>query len=216
MPQKNSMVILGLTGSIGMGKSTAAGAFRRMGLAVHDADRVVHDLLATDQGVVGAIAEAFPDVRRGDGIDRQALARNVFDDDAALARLEAILHPLVRRRQERFLRQSARAGRPVVVLDVPLLFETGGDRHCDAVVVVSAPAFVQAERVLRRPTMTRQRLDAILDRQQSDSEKRRRADFVVRTGLGRSHSLRQLRAIVKVIGQWRGDHWPPIAPAQNH
>jgi dephospho-CoA kinase len=209
------MVILGLTGSIGMGKSTAAEVFRRMGLAVHDADRVVHDLLATDKETVGAIAEAFPGVRQGAGIDRQALAQNVFDDDAALARLEAILHPLVRRRQDRFLRQSARARRPVVVLDVPLLFETGGDRHCDAVVVVSAPAFVQAERVLRRPTMTRQRLDAILDRQQSDPEKRRRADFVVNTGLGRRHSLRQLGAIVKVTGQWRGDHWPPLAPSRN-
>ena len=206
------MVILGLTGSIAMGKSRAAEAFRRMGMAVHDADQVVHELLATDQGALGAIAKAFPDVRQAGGVDRQALARSVFDDAQALARLEAILHPLVRRRQIRFLGQAARAGRRVVVLDVPLLFETGGDRFCDAVVVVSAPAFVQAERVLRRPGMTRQRLDAILDRQLSDGEKRRRADFVVDTGLGRPHSLRQIRAIVKVIGPWRGDHWPSIAP----
>ncbi len=204
------MVILGLTGSIGMGKSRAAEVFRRLGIAVHDADRVVHDLLATDQESHAAIAKAFPGVRRAGGVDRQALARSVFDDAQALARLEAILHPLVRRRQFRFLGQAARAGRRAVVLDVPLLFETGGDRFCDAVVVVSAPAFVQAERVLRRPAMTRRRLDAILDRQLADGEKRRRADFVVDTGLGRSHSLRQIRAIVKMIARWRGDHWPPI------
>ncbi|MDP6788574.1 MAG: dephospho-CoA kinase [Rhodospirillales bacterium] len=210
------MVILGLTGSIGMGKSTAARVFRRMGLAVHDADRAVHDLLATDQGAIGAVAAAFPEVRRDAAIDRQALARKVFDDEAALARLEAILHPLVRRRQDQFLRLAARARRPVVVLDVPLLFETGGERQCDAVVVVSAPAFVQAQRVLRRPTMTRRRLDAILERQQSDAQKRRRADFLVDTGLGRRHSLCQLRAIVKVTSQWRGDHWPPRAPRRYH
>ena len=209
------MVILGLTGSIGMGKSRAAEVFRRMGVLVHDADRVVHDLLATDQAAVAAIAKAFPGVHRAGGIDRQALGRSVFDDALALDRLEAILHPLVRQRRDRFLRQAARAGRRLVVLDVPLLFETGGDRHCDAVVVVSAPAFVQAERVLRRPGMTRPRLDAILDLQMSDGEKRRRADFVVDTGLGHSHSLRQIRAIVKVACQWRGDHWPPTAPGRN-
>ena len=206
------MVILGLTGSIGMGKSRAAEVFRRMVVLVHDADRVVHDLLATDRTAVAAIAKAFPGlhVHRAGGIDRQALGRSVFDDALALARLEAILHPLVRRRQDRFLRQAARAGRRLVVLDVPLLFETGGDRHCDAVVVVSAPAFVQAERVLRRPGITRQRLDAILGLQMSDGEKRSRADFVVDTGLGYSHSLRQIRAIVKVACQWRGNHWPPM------
>ena len=209
------MVILGLTGSIGMGKSRAAEAMRRMGVPVHDADRAVHGLLAKDKGAVAAIAEAFPGVGRSGGIDRQALARNVFDDTPALARLEAILHPLVRRRQIRFLCQAARAGRRVVVLDVPLLFETGGDRLCDAVVVVSAPAFVQAERVLRRPGMTRRRLGAILARQLSDADKRRRADFVVETGRGRSHSLRQVQAIVKVTRQWRGDHWPPVAPRRD-
>jgi dephospho-CoA kinase len=210
------MVILGLTGSIGMGKSRAAEVFRRMVVLVHDADRVVHDLLATDRTAVAAIAKAFPGlhVHRAGGIDRQALGRSVFDDALALARLEAILHPLVRRRQDRFLRQAARAGRRLVVLDVPLLFETRGDRHCDAVVVVSAPAFVQAERVLRRPGITRQRLDAILGLQMSDGEKRSRADFVVDTGLGYSHSLRQIRAIVKVACQWRGNHWPPIGPGR--
>jgi dephospho-CoA kinase len=209
------MVILGLTGSIAMGKSKAAQAFRRLGVPVHDADRAVHDLLAKDEGAVAAVAKAFPGLRGSGGVDRQALARHVFDDAPALARLEAILHPLVRLGQVRFLRQAARAGRRLVVLDVPLLFETGGDRLCDAVVVVSAPAFVQAERVLRRPGMTHRRLGAILARQLSDAEKRRRADFVVNTGLGRSHSLRQIRAIVKVTRQWRGDHWPPVAPRRK-
>ena len=209
------MVILGLTGSIGMGKSRAAEGFRRAGVPTHDADRAVHDLLATDPGAVAAVANAFPGVGRSGAIDRQALARAVFDHGPALVRLEAILHPLVRRRQDRFLRHAASSGRRVVVLDVPLLFETGGERLCDAVVVVSAPAFVQAERVMRRPGMTRQRLEAIMARQLSDGEKRRRADFVVDTGLGRSHSLRQIRAIVKIARQWRGGHWPPVPPRQE-
>ena len=206
------MVILGLTGSIGMGKSRAAAVFRRMGVPVHDADRTVHDLLATDEEAVAAIERAFPGVRRGRSVDRQALAEHVFDDALALTRLEAILHPLVRQRQLRFLGQAARGGSHLVVLDVPLLFETGGDRLCDAVVVVSAPGFVQAERVLRRPGMTRRRLSAILARQLPDAGKRRRADFVVNTGLGRSHSLRQIRAIVRVTSQWCGEHWPPVTP----
>ena len=192
------MVILGLTGSIGMGKSAAARAFRRLGVPVHDADKAVHALLAEGGEAVAAVAEAFPGVVRDGAVDRQALARRVFDDDDALARLEDLLHPLVRRSEQRFLKAARAHGRRVVVLDIPLLFETGGEDRCDAVVVVSAPAFVQAQRVLKRPGMTRKRLESILARQMPDAEKRRRADFIVPTGLGLDFSLRVVREIVRV------------------
>jgi dephospho-CoA kinase len=196
------MVILGLTGSIGMGKSAAARAFRRLGVPIHDADKAVHALLAEGGKAVAAVAEAFPGVVRDGAVDRQALARRVFDDAAALARLEALLHPLVRRSEQQFLRAAKAHGRRLVVLDIPLLFETGGEDRCDAVVVVSAPAFVQAQRVLKRPGMTRDRLESILARQMPDAEKRRRADFVVPTGLGLDFSLRAVREIVRVARTW--------------
>jgi len=196
------MVILGLTGSIGMGKSAAARAFRRLGVPVHDADKAVHALLAKDGEAVAAVAEAFPGVVRDGAVDRQALARRVFDDDDALARLEALLHPLVRRSEQRFLKAARAHGRRVVVLDIPLLFETGGEDRCDAVVVVSAPAFVQAQRVLKRTGMTRERLGSILARQMPDAEKRRRADFIIPTGLGLDFSLRAVRKIVRVARSW--------------
>ena len=210
-----AMVILGLTGSIGMGKSTVALAFRRLGVPVHDADRCVHELTARSGGAVDAVKAAFPGVVRSGTVDHGALAGLVFNRPSALARLEGILHPMVRRRQFRFLQTAARARHRVVVLDVPLLYETGGDEFCDAVVVVSAPAFVQAERVLRRSGMTRERLVAILCRQVSDAQKRRRADFVVATGLDRSSSLKSVRKIVRVTRQWRGTHWPPRPRARQ-
>jgi dephospho-CoA kinase len=203
------MVILGLTGSIGMGKTTAARVFRDLGVPVYDADGAVHDLLAAGGAAVAGVEAAFPDVVQGGAVDRQALGRRVFDDPAALARLEAILHPMVRRRQVRFLQAASRRGCRLVVLDVPLLLETGGDGRCDGVVVVSAPTAVQRQRVLRRPGMTAARFDSILARQMPDAEKRRRADFVVATGLGRRFSLRSISDIVRVAETWRGSHWPP-------
>ncbi len=203
------MVILGLTGSIGMGKTVAAEMFRRAGVPVHDADRAVHGLLATGGIGVAAVAEAFPGVVRDGHVDRAALAGKVFGDDEALSRLEAIIHPLVRRRERGFLRAAAAQGRRLVVLAVPLLFETGGERRCDGVVVVSAARPVQEARVLKRPGMTRQRLRFILSRQMCDVKKRRRADFVVATGLGRGFSLRAIKKIVKVTRRWRGAKWPP-------
>lgn len=206
------MVILGLTGSIGMGKTTAAHAFRRLGTPVHDADATVHALMKPGGGAVGPVGAAFSGVVRDGAVDRQALGRVVFADAAALARLEAILHPMVRRHSGRFLSQAAGRGCRLVVLDVPLLFETGGERRCDAVVVVSAPDFVQRQRVLRRPEMTPQRLAEVLARQMPDAEKRRRADFVVATGLGYRHGLRSVEKIVTVTRRWRGRHWP--APAR--
>jgi dephospho-CoA kinase len=194
------MIILGLTGSLGMGKSTAAGMFRRLGIPVHDSDAAVHRLLGRRGGAVAAVAAAFPGAKRADGaIDRPALGARVFGDEAALRRLERILHPLVRRSQQRFL-AAARARRaPLVVLDVPLLFETQGERRCDAVVVVSAPAFLQRQRVMARPGMSDARLRAVLEKQMPDREKRRRADFVLPSGLGRAVTFRRIKRLVAAL-----------------
>lgn len=194
------MIVLGLTGSIGMGKSTAAAMFRRLGVAVHDADATVHRLLGRGGAAVPRVAAAFPGTAGTDGIDRAALGRRVFGDAAALRRLEKILHPLVREDADRFLRRMAARRARLAVLDIPLLFESGGESRCDAVVVVSAPAFLQRARVLARPGMSEARLAAILAKQMPDGEKRLRADFVVPTGLGRRLTLRRLAEIVRVAG----------------
>ncbi len=193
------MLVVGLTGSIGMGKSTAAGMLRRLGVPVHDADAAVHRLMERGGAAVTAVAAAFPGVERDGRIDRSLLGAEVLGDDAALKRLEAILHPLVRAEARAFLAKQARLHRPLVVLDIPLLFETGGDRLCDAVIVVSAPPATQRARVLGRPGMTEQKMRAIMARQLPDAEKRRRADFIVQTGLTKGHSLRQLAAIVTLL-----------------
>lgn len=205
------MVILGLTGSIGMGKSTAAAAFRRLGIPVHDADAAVHRLLAKGGAAVAAVGRLFPKALRDGAIDRQLLGSQVFGRPADLARLEAVLHPLVRRAALDFLRAQARQRRPLVVLDIPLLFETGGESLCDAVVVVSAPARVQRSRVLSRPGMTPERFAAILAKQVPDREKRRRADFVIETGLGKRHALNRLLTIVRLATTKPGRRWPPTA-----
>ncbi|MSO92339.1 MAG: dephospho-CoA kinase [Rhodospirillales bacterium] len=203
------MLIVGLTGSIGMGKTAAAGNFRRLGVPVHDSDRAVHATLRRGGPETRAIGQAFPGVVRGGLVDRAELGKQVFGDPAALSKLERILHPAVRKSQRRFLERAARRRAPLVVLDIPLLFETGGDAVCDAVITVSAPAFLQGKRVLSRPGMTRSRLQSILKRQLPDPEKRRRSDFVVQTGLGRAHSLRAIRNIVKVLRRIRGRKWLP-------
>jgi dephospho-CoA kinase len=194
------MIVLGLTGSIGMGKSTAAAALRSLGLPLFDADAVVHRLLRPKGAAIAPVAAAFPELEPGAaGIDRRRLGSLVFGDPAALVRLEGIIHPLVEEAERRFL-GSARARRArIAVLDIPLLFETGGDRRCDYVLVVSAPKFLQRQRVLRRPGMHEARLAAILAQQMPDAEKQRRADFVVPTGLGRDLSLRRLRGIVRLL-----------------
>jgi dephospho-CoA kinase len=187
------MIILGLTGSVGMGKSTAAKALRRMGIPVYDADRAVHRLLGRGGAAVAPVSAAFPEVLKGGAIDRTALGRLVFADPAALQRLESILHPLVRAAERRFIARARRARRRLVVLDIPLLFETGGDKRCDKVLVVSAPRRIQLARVMARPGMTAERLAGVEARQMPDSEKRRRADIVIETGLDRHHSLAKLR-----------------------
>ena len=202
-------MIVGLTGSIGMGKTTAAAMLRGMGLPVHDSDRAVHRLLARGGAAVPFVASAFPGAVRDGAVDRAALGRLVFGDAAALRRLEAIVHPLTRRVQGRFLRAAASRGERLVVLDVPLLFEVGLHTACDAVIVVTAPAFVQRARVLARPGMTAETLEGIVARQIGDREKRRRADFVVPSSLGRAWTLRRLRAVVKVLETVAGRHWPP-------
>jgi dephospho-CoA kinase len=193
------MKILGLTGSIGMGKSTAAAMLRRLGIPVHDADATVHSLFAPGGAAVARIEAAFPGVVRTGAVDRAALGAIVFGDDVALKRLEAIVHPLVRRAERAFLARQRRRHARLVVLDVPLLFESGGGRRCDRVAVVSCPAFLQAQRVLARPGMTAQRLAAIRAKQMPDAEKRKRADFVIQTGLGRPFALGRLKRVVKLM-----------------
>jgi dephospho-CoA kinase len=203
------MRILGLTGSIGMGKSTAAAMFRRDGIAVHDADAAVHDLLRRGGAAVPAVAKAFPEAVRDGAVDRKVLGALVFGKPQALRRLEAILHPLVRRRLRRFLQQAGRRGDQLVVLDIPLLFETGGERFCDTVAVVSAPRLLQRQRVLARPGMTREKFAAILAAQMPDREKRRRADWVVPTGLGRRPTRLALRALRRLALARPGRRWRP-------
>ena len=195
------MKVIGLTGGIGMGKSTAATALRRMGLPVFDADACVHRLQAPGGAALPAIARAFPGtVAAQDGrrvLDRAALRAAVLADPGALRRLEAILHPLVRRAERAFLARARRARVRAAVLDIPLLFETGGTGRVDLVVVVSAPADVQRHRVRRRGHMSARQLAAVLARQMPDMEKRRRADIVVRTGLSRHHAWRALRRLIR-------------------
>lgn len=202
------MVILGLTGSIGMGKSTAAADFRRLRVAVHDADETVHALMAPGGAAFGQICQVFPGVRSKVGIDRKRLGDLVFADMAALKKLEAILHPLVRKQKTEFLKRSALRRQNLVVLDVPLLFETGGEAKCDAVVVVTAPTFVQRARVMARPGMTTEKFESILAKQVPDLIKRRSADFVVQTGLGRIASLRKIRHIAHTAPFLKPNKWP--------
>ena len=206
------MIILGLTGSIGMGKTTAATMLRALGLRICDSDAIVHKLLSKGGGAVKTIGAEFSNVVRDGAVDRPALGQAVFSDPDALQRLEAILHPMVLAAQADFLKNAALNGVRIAVLDVPLLFEVGTDRRCDAVIVVTAPRFIQEQRVLRRSGMTPERLHATLARQLPDAEKRRRADFVVHTGLGKWHTFGRLREIVMQMRGARGTKWPPVGP----
>jgi dephospho-CoA kinase len=191
------MIVVGLTGGVGMGKSTAAATLRRLGVPVHDADAAVHAAMEKGGAAVERVARAFPGVLLDGAIDRPALGRRVFGDPAALRRLERILHPLVRRDELRFLRAQRLRRAPLVVLDIPLLFETGAQRRVDAVITMTVSAAIQRQRVLRRPGMTAERFQAILARQVPDARRRRAADFVVPSGLGRGFTFRHLRRIVR-------------------
>ncbi|MER9268399.1 MULTISPECIES: dephospho-CoA kinase [unclassified Mesorhizobium] len=188
------MIVLGLTGSIGMGKSTTAKMFAEAGVPVHDSDEAVHRLYA---GKAAPLVEAaFPGTTRSGAVDRAALAERVLGDAPALKRLEAIIHPLVRADADTFLAENRAAGAPLAVLDIPLLFETGGGNRVDKVVVVTAPPEVQRARVLARPGMNEEKLASILARQVPDTEKRRRADFVIDTGQGFDAARAAVKAII--------------------
>lgn len=193
------MIVLGLTGGVGMGKSTAAAMLRHMRVPVHDADATVHRLMAKGGAAVAAVAREFPDALRDGAIDRKALGRRVFSDRPALRRLEAVLHPLVRRDQAAFLRRHRAARTPLVVLDIPLLYESGGARRVDAVATVTVAPFLQRRRVLGRSGMTEAQFAAILQAQAPDTLRRREADFVVQTGLGKGFTYRRLRRIVTAL-----------------
>ncbi|HUL86914.1 MAG TPA: dephospho-CoA kinase [Pseudolabrys sp.] len=191
------MFILGLTGSLGMGKSATAKMFAEEGVPVHDADAAVHRLYEGE--ATPLIEAAFPGTTHGGKVDRDRLAQRVLGDNEAIKKLELIVHPLVRSAEERFLAEAERKGAAVALLDIPLLFETGGDSRCDAVVVVSAPPEVQRARAFERPGMTEQKFAAILTKQISDAEKQKRADFVVDTSKGFDAARSQVRDILARI-----------------
>lgn len=195
------MQVLGLTGSIGMGKSEAARALRRMGIPVFSADEEVHRLTAKNGPALGPISRAFPGTVTDGVLDRAAVAKHVFDpkrdpERKNLRKLERILHPRVRAAERRFVRAARAARKGLVALDIPLLFETKAEGRVDATLVVSAPATVQAARVLRRPGMDRRKLAAVIASQMPDAQKRRRADYLLRTGLSRRDSLAALTRLV--------------------
>ena len=197
------MFILGLTGSIGMGKTATAKMFADEGVPVQDADAVVHALYEGE--ATPLIEAAFPGTTGGGKVDRIKLGAQVIGNQDAIKRLEQIVHPLVARQRDKFLAESKQAGADIAVLDIPLLYETGGEKRCDAVVVVSAPAEVQRERVLSRPGMTEERFLAILAKQMPDAEKRRRADFIVDTSRGFDAARQQVREILAQVRTMRID-----------
>ncbi|HEY0927234.1 dephospho-CoA kinase [Brevundimonas sp.] len=204
------MILLGLTGSIGMGKSTTTAMFADHGALIWNADEAVHRLYAPGGAAVEPIGQAFPGVVVDGAVDRTLLAEALGRDDQAFRRLEAIVHPLVARGRLAELAAAEARGVRLAVLDIPLLFETGGDAAVDAVVVVSAPAEVQAQRVLARPGMTRDRFEAILARQLPDAEKRRRADFVVETGQGLEAARTR---VAEIVGTVLSEDW--VSPRRS-
>lgn len=193
------MIIVGLTGSIGMGKTTTATLFADEGVPVNDADQVVHDLYRSD--AVEPIRAMFPDVIVDGVVNRKKLSENLAKNPAKFADLEAVVHPLVRAREKAFLDEQRALGKKVVVLDIPLLFETGADRRVDKIVVVSCEPDVQRQRVLSRPGMTPEKFELILSRQTPDAEKRARADYVIDTGHGIDMARSQVKTLLKELGE---------------
>ena len=194
------MITIGLTGSIGMGKSTAAEMFRSLGVPVFDSDAEVHKVMAAGGAAVSLVEAAFPGVTvDGQGVDRQKLGAAVFGNPVKLKKLEGIIHPLVGKGRDHFNRRARATRLPIVVYDIPLLYETGGEKKVDYVCVVSAPRPLQIARVMARPGMTREKLDHILKVQVPDGEKRRRADFVIPTGNGKNFALQRIRHILKEL-----------------
>ena len=193
--------ILCLTGSLGMGKSRTASFFAEQGVPVYDSDAAVHALYAGEAAPM--IESAFPGTTSDGQVDRAKLAARVVGDGAAFAKLEAIVHPLVAKARVAFITEAQARGTPVILLDVPLLFETGGERHCDAVVVVSAPLDMQRSRAFERPGMTEEKFAALVGKQVPDAEKRRRADFIVDTSQSFDHAREQVRDILQAIAKMR-------------
>ena len=195
------MIVLGLTGSIGMGKSATATLFRDEGVPVYDADAAVHQLYQEGGAAVAPVEAAFPGVQVGGAIDRSLLRERVLNDSVAMKQLEAIVHPLAGQAQQKFREAAREGGAAFVVLDIPLLYETGGTGYCDYVLVVTAPAHVQRERVLSRPGMTEEAFEAILARQVPDAEKRAKADFILSTAHGFEFARDHVRAIVALMNR---------------
>jgi dephospho-CoA kinase len=199
------LFLIGLTGSIGMGKTETAKMFAKLGIPVYDSDAAVHRLYEPGGAAVPEIEKAFPGAVKAGQVDRAVLSKQLAADPDGFRKLEAIVHPLVGREQAKFREQALQAGARMIVLDVPLLFETGGHERTDAVVVVSAPHHLQRERVLARPGMSADRLDQILSRQTPDAEKRAKAHFVVETDKGLDHAFEQVKAIVAALEQRLAD-----------
>ncbi len=191
------MIVVGVTGSIGMGKSTVASQFAALGAKVCNADAIVHALLASDQQIIAQIRKHFPEAMESGKVNRRLLGQSVFSNEKKRLQLEAILHPRVISIENRFIKKNKRLGAKVVVLDIPLLFETGGDVRCDIVVVATAPAIIQKQRVMRRTGMTEEKFLDILDGQMSDASKRAGADLIIATGLGKAHSFRIVKTFMK-------------------
>lgn len=190
------MIILGLTGSIGMGKSTAAKMLRLLGVPVQDSDKAVHDALKKGGAAFDAVSQLFPKAVTKGEIDRKKLGAIVFADKAELKKLESVLHPVAREKQLDFIRAMRAKGKRIVVLEIPLLFETGADSRVDAIITVSAPPDIQKRRVMKRANMTEEKFKSILASQIPDAEKKARSDYVVDTGLGAARTFRQLSAII--------------------
>lgn len=197
--------VIGVTGSIGMGKSVVTSQFALLGAKTCSSDAVVHRLLGPNGKAVAAVAEAFPLALSGNRIDRPALGKIVFDDDKLLKLLEKIVHPFVIAEEKSFIRREARKGARLIVLDIPLLYETGAEARLDGVAVATATHLIQRQRVLKRRQMSEEKFASILARQWPDAVKRARADWVIHTGLGRAHSLRQVRRIVRQAGKETAD-----------
>ncbi len=193
------MIVLGITGSVAMGKSTVAAQFAQLGAAVSDADKLVHRILETDASVKQHIAKSFPECIEAGEVNRQELGAMVFGNAAALKKLEAILHPRVRAQEEVFIKKAQQEGKWLVVLDIPLLYETGADGRCDFVAVVTAAESVQRQRVLEREGMTEEKFQQILSLQMPDEKKREKADFLIHTDQGMEHSLEQVKTVVEAL-----------------
>ena len=203
------LFILGLTGSIGMGKSETSQMFRRQGVPVFDADAAVHELLKKGGQAVRPIEVAFPNITKDGAVDRSALGARVFNNKDELRKLEAILHPMVGKMQRAFLNQARARRLPLVVLDIPLLFEGDGEERCEATVLATAPYFLQRQRVLARPNMGVEKFENICRQQVPDVVKRQRTDFILQTGLGRRFTLNRVVRMIAAAREREGHAWPP-------